>query len=371
MRAAPVRLPREYGRLALAAGDWAGREAALILDRGSRTVTAVLSVAGSDRFALLGAQEQHRLLAGWGEALTGLAGEERSVRRVQWVERLTREDREDALAWMSDRWGDAPADQRGDYAELAARTQQAAVRHQVLLALQFAGSGQRPDAAITAALAGARHAASRLLAAQLVARPLTRAELADALRTAARGPNRADDSGGVGPTCRRVGWDHLRTDDRWHRSYAVRAWPRVPLGPTWLEPLLRTAPAGAERTLAVHLEPVPAAAAMRRARAARARAQLDRADRSRFGLGASAAADRAAEDTVSAEEELTAGYATHQVAALVTCTADSLSVLDEGCRTVRTAAASARLELQPLHGQQDLAFVAGLPLCRLRQRGER
>jgi hypothetical protein len=361
------RLPAEYGRLRLIDTDVGGEQVGLVAERGARTLTVVLATAGAGRFALLDPDEQARLLAGWGGALAELAGQDRRLRRLQWVERTRPADGESARAWMSAHSAAPPDDaERVDYDELVTRAAGAAVHREVLLAVQVRPqAGIRSTEAATEAASLARHVAGRLFAAELVARPLDGDELGAALAATVR-PDAAVDPSTIGPQSRRVGWDHLRTDEFWHRSYAIAAWPRLPVGPTFLEPLLRAAPAGARRSIAVHLQPVPPAAAMRSARAARTRAQLDRADRSRLGMVDSATADRNAADTVEVEEELTAGYASHRVAGLITCTAEDRQRLDEACRQLRAAAVAAHLELAPLHGQQDQAFVAGLPLCRLR-----
>jgi len=120
----------------------------------------------------------------------------------------------------------------------------------------------------------------------------------------------------------------------------------------------------ARQPASVHLQPVPAAIAVRQARAARAKARLDAADRARLGMADSIAASQSETDGADQEAELVAGYTTHRIAALLTVTAPGPDLLQAACETVRAAAATARLDLRPLHGQHDLAFVAALPLCR-------
>jgi hypothetical protein len=205
---------------------------------------------------------------------------------------------------------------------------------------------------------------SRLITAGLAARPLPMPELADVLR---RGIDSAAPIGTLlrlGPTSVARGWDHVRTDDCWHRSFAVTAWPRLPLTSGWLEPLLLAAPAHAARTVSVHLQPVPAGEAMRRARAARSRARLDAVDRARLGLLDSARVEADAVEAAAAEEELVAGFRLHRMCAVVTVSAATPRLLDDAARAIRTAAETARLELRPLHGQHLAGLGATLPLCR-------
>jgi hypothetical protein len=96
---------------------------------------------------------------------------------------------------------------------------------------------------------------------------------------------------------------------------------------------------------------------------------LDQRDRVRLGMTTSAAIDRAESTGVSMDEELAAGYRTHRLAGLVTLTAADTDALDAAAPSLRQAAAAARLELRPLHGQHDQALAATAPLCRVRSRG--
>lgn len=396
-----LRLPAEYGRLRLQTQSLAdGAELAVLTDPAARTATVVLAVAGADRFPLLPPAEQDRLLAGWGQALAALAADGSRVRRLQWIEQAGPESRRDPVDWMRahadrvDRNAGPPADIGGtdvdaDYPAFAEGLLAGAVRHRVFLAVQFdatAGrhsrrsldSGGRDDHGRGAGAPGratasevARQVVDLLLGAELVARPLGGAETAGLLAELLTGRAAAPAGvGTVGPVSRRAGWDAVRLDDAHHRVFAVTGWPRLPVGPSWLEPLLLAAPAGAARTVSLHLIPVPAAAALRRSRSARARAELDRADRSRLGFVPTAGTDQAAADVVDAEAELVAGYATVQVAGLVAVTTASAAELDPAGRALQAAAALAHLELAPLHGRHAQGLAACLPLCRLRPAGD-
>jgi len=354
-----VASPGGHGRLTLVDHDGI----AVVDDPAARVTTAVLAVAGTDRFALLDPGEQARLLAGWGDAIAALAADP-GLRRLQWVERAGPE-RDELDRWLTDRHAGVDDAAVADYRAMAAGVTAMTVRHEVYLALAYArrrtGGGAETVAAVRDALRG-------LLIADLAARPLTVTECAWLLRRyrdidvdAATPLHRGEQ---VGPASQLRRWDHLRTDDTVHRTFAVTGWPRVPVTPGWLEPLLLATPPSVHRTVAVHLVPVPQAAAVRQARAARSRARLDAADRTRFGLTDTAAVTAAAEEATAAEEELVAGYRLTRMSAVVTCSASSLEELDEGCRAVRTAAAAARLDLRACHGEHDLGLLASMPLCR-------
>ena len=354
--AVPVRLPASSARLRLVDVDGM----AVVDDPRARQRTAVLAVAGSDRFPMADPVDQQRLLDAWGTALTGIAADSR-VRRIQWVERTAPEDR-DPGGWLDER-APVTADPAAvaDYRQLVAAVAAAALRHDVWIAVSFDRSGDASS--LPAAVA---QVASGLLAAQLTARPLCVDETADVIRRGLDGPA----PGGSAPTqqvaalSHQIDWEWVRTDDCWHRSFAVTGWPRLPVHAGWLEPLLVAAPPHAARTVSVHLQPVAAHVAMRQARATRAKARLDATDRGRLGLLDSARLDADDADAAAAEEELVAGYRLHRVAATVTVSAGSRHHLDAASRVVRTAAQTARVELRPLHGQHQLGLVASLPLCR-------
>jgi hypothetical protein len=352
----PLRLPASPVRLRLFAVDGM----AVLDDPRARQRTVVMTVAGSDRFAMTELLEQQRLLDAWGNALTGLAADTR-VRRVQWIERATPEDR-DPGGWLAARVPVATDPVAvADYRQLAVSIAASSFRHNTWLAIGF-----DRDADIATLPAAAAQVASGLLGAQLTARPLSLDETTDLLRRGLDGPGVAADMPAqqVASLSHQLGWESIRTDDCWHRSFAVTGWPRLPVHSGWLEPLLLAAPPGAARTVSVHLQSVAAHVAMRQARATRARARLDAVDRGRLGLLDSARLDAEHSDAVAAEEELVAGYRLHRLAAAVTVSAQSTHELDEASRAVRTAAQTARLELRPLHGAHQHGLIASLPLCR-------
>ena len=245
----------------------------------------LLTVAGSDRFALSEPAEQVRLLDAWGSALTALGADPR-ITRLQWVERAAPEDR-DVAAWTRQRISGTD-DAVADYLHLVDDVASQSARHDVWLAVgvdRSVGLGSMPSVL--------RDVAARLLPARLVAQTATAQDAGELLRRCLDGPSiRHVPTQQLRLLSEVEGWEQVRVDDCVHRAFAVTGWPRLPLSPGWLEPLFLAAPAGVARTVSVHLHPVPAAEAMRRARSARSRAQLDASDRARFGLVDSARSRR-------------------------------------------------------------------------------
>lgn len=414
-----LRLPREYGgqRLLTVSGHGVGVGGGdrgvgfgMITDRRRGTVTTVLAVAGTDRFALLDPTAQDQRLASWGTALTALAADPR-VLRVQWVQRSSAHPG-DSGRWLQDRARTphpggpsdnprhaSPADDRSeqavqDYLAMTEAVEQVAVQHEVWLAVQLARPARPrtrtrgPDDDLTADTADTdagdgqlleqvRDVAATLLTADLLARPLSATEIGWVLRrvTDLHTPHLHVDqltedsalsASQLGPSCRRIAFDHLRTDDSLHRSFAVIGWPRVAMPADWLAPLLLSPlPHPVARTLSVHLQPVPPHRAARQARAGQTKARLDAGDRNRLGFGDSAQQSWAEAEAASLEQELLGGYRMHRLAAVLILTAPNLQVLAEAGRSVRATAAASRIDLRPLHGQHDLGLVASLPFATL------
>jgi hypothetical protein len=382
---------------------------ATVAHGGDRRCTVVLEVVALGRFGVLDPAEQDTELARWGSSLAVLYADP-SVCSVQWLTHTRPDtrpyssptaspytDRADAPARPDSRGQGRQEDLRADYRHLVEAATRQASRHRHLLAVTLtptgaasghrsAADGQRPDQAAPLHVTGghpvdgavedwvtraARHAATALLGADLLARPVSASELGTEIRLLLD-PGAADD-GPVpdparwAPVSTRSSWDCCRTDDTRHRCFTVTGWPRLALSADWLAPLLHDTPsAGTSRTLAVHTRPVAPAPAARRARAASAKARLDASDRSRLGFtphaGAAVSDTLAETDAAATEAELVAGYRMTDLSALLTISAVDAPHLDLACRQVRALAAAHRLELRPLHGQHLSALAATLPL---------
>ena len=358
-RARLLRLPPECGQWRLTDAASGGDPLVGVLrERRSAAAVLLFAVAGPDRFGLLDPDGQDRLVAGWGRALAGFAQRDRGAGRLQLLERVahSESERDDVPSWVRSR-GDAADSALGLLHDVVAES---TLRRDSLIAVRVAELRDPEEAFVRA-----REIAGQLLAAELVARPLSAAGIADVLRRMVSADD-ASDPADVGPVSRRVGWEDVRTDDRWHHSFAVTGWPGSPVPAGWLSSLLVASPPAGSWTTSLHLAAVAPQEATRMARAARARAELDRADRARLGLPASAAADKAVAESAGMDAELVAGHATHRLAAVLTCSASTPEELRDSARALRDAAAGAGLAVRPLHGQQHLALAATLPLCRLR-----
>ena len=141
-------------------------------------------------------------------------------------------------------------------------------------------------------------------------------------------------------------------DGACHRTYWIAQWPRLPVGPLFLTPLLLGA--HAVHSVSVVIEPV--ASGPLAPRRSRPRSPATRRTRS-SASGAGSARPRvgAASRTppCEREEELASGHEEIRFAGYVTVTGRDEAELDEACERVEQAAQQAHLDLQPLWGEQD------------------
>jgi hypothetical protein len=374
-------------RLVTADGDAARRArlagAGVVVDRDESTVTAVLRVRGRE-FALLDRAEQDRLLFAWGDTLGGFCTERNPITRVWALEWAAPAGAGEQLAYLADHAADPDSPAAREYQAMVAAAGPMATRHDVLLAVTVSTRrlrrrgrrGPLTDAAVEALGDELRLLAQSLELAGLAdVRPLTRSQFAAALRArldpaaqtpiAARARTLADAAvapHNAGPLTAEIGWRHVTVDTAVHASYWIAEWPRLDVGPNWLEPLLLHA--GGTRTVAICYEPVPPSRSTRQIERDAVRLAADEEQRSRAGFRLRAR-DRRAKDAVATREaELVAGYPELGFCGLITVTAATVDELDRCCADYEQAAAQAGLELRRLDGRHDLALAASLPLGR-------
>jgi hypothetical protein len=365
----------------------------VVRDRQRGTVTGTVPVQGR-AFSLLERGDQERLLHTWGDVIAGFCNERGRVSRVQVTERtapagLGEHERFLVPHESTARNGAALE----SYRELLTEAGSLSVAHEVLVTITVdprrisngrgRGVGQH-DGVVDALLEELRLVSMRLEAASLVVgSPLSPTQIAEALRLRldpgcgpaleTRRASLAELAGLVhsyssAPLATRLNWDHVRTDGSLHRTYWVSEWPRLEVGPNWLEPLLLHG-AGV-RTFSLHYEPVPPSGAQRRIDRDSTRLAADEEQRERAGFRVGARHRRAQTDVLEREAELVAGYAELEYAGFVTVTAPDPDALALACASYEQAAAQAGLELRALDGRHDLGVVCALPLGRgLAERG--
>lgn len=357
----------------------------VVRDRACGMVSASIPVQGRE-FSLLERADQERALHQWGDVLAAFCTERTRIARVQVTEWAAPAGLSEHERFLAQHIGEhANAEAVESYRELLAEAGPMSVGHEALITVTVdqrrvtnSRTNTDGDTAVAALLDELRLLALRLDAANLTARaPLSPPQLAEALRLRldptcrsrleARAATLAQLAGLVsrhaaGPVATRVAWDHVQTDASLHRAYWVAEWPRLEVGPNWLEPLLLHG-AGV-RTFSLIYEPVPPSRAHRRVDRDSTRLAADEEQRARAGFRIGARHRRAQTAVLEREAELVAGYAELAFAGLLTVTAPDPDSLAAACASYEQAAAQAGLELRALDGQHDLGLVASLPLGR-------
>jgi len=354
-----------------------GSSVAIIHDRGSDTLTAVLDVRGGS-FHLLDEGEQHRRLSAWGALLAGLAREGGAVCRVQWIERSVPGDAVALARHLAERGTvDLESAVARSYADLIAEAGTLTREHQCHVALSVRAGRRRGADPESVLLREVRLLQGQLRAADIEAgAPLSLRQVGGLLRSAfdpedpvvlnRRGSTNPDLAGSslpaAWPSASEESWSRWRTDRGWHATFWVAEWPRRDVGPDFLGPLLLQA--SGRRTIAVVMAPLPPSVGVREAEAARTAQAADDQLRYRAGFLDTARRRRESEGLARREAELADGHAAYRFSGYVTVTATDPDALEVACSETVQTAHQCHLDLRRLYGVQDLAFTWTLPLGR-------
>jgi hypothetical protein len=381
-------LPPELEGLELLSIPYGSDHVGVMCDRREGTYTVALAVrAGA--FALRDTAEQERALEAWGAVLAGCARDGSPVRRMQWIEQTVPGQGDDLASYMQekrDRSVPLDSDIVRSYIELLESAAPVTQEHEVLLALQIDyGRGAKEikrlgggdEGACELVLREAEAMAQRLGTAEITVfgllRPRQYAEvIRDAFdpfgrqartRAALDDPEREGvDPDLMGPLADETSWSHYRTDSAFHCTYWVSSWPRSDVGPTFLAPLLMQG--SSLRAVSVTIEPVPYSVAMRKAEMAQTAEVAEEMGRHRHGQMTTARTRRRQQASSRREEELADGHAELRIVGMVRAYNATPELFDRTKSEVEHGAQLARLELQPLWGEQEAGFANTLPLCR-------
>lgn len=348
--------------------------------------TAVLAVEGS-AFALLELDAKERRLARWGGVLSGLARASSPVSRIAWIDRTVAQPVDELGRYLRESLR-MPAGHPGvaSYLELLDEAGPAAQQHETFLALQIdvrraagairrAGGGEAGAAAVLVRELGAladhlrraEVAVRGALSPRLLARAIRLAFCPDDRpgldRAGAGDPEAAGvDPANAGPMAAEESWRSYRTDGAVHCTYWIAEWPRVEVSADFLLPFVVASTT--RRTIAVVMEPLDPARALRAAENARTNEISDDDLRARMGFLATARRRRQQEALLDRERELAEGHSGVRFSGYVTVSAASEDELADAMADIERSAQTARLELRPLLGEQALGFTYTLPLCR-------
>ncbi len=366
---------------------------AVIRDRRRHTLTGVTCVTGRG-FPLAAADDQDRMLAGWGAALSPFARPRCPVSQVTWQAWSGPADLADHEAFLAATGAAAEArDGEGPLLDYLALVDQQADTTRALRVLvtvtvdqrrvRRQGHASRLDAGVDALAEELDRLRQRLEAAGLAgSAPLDHATLTSTIRlrsdptrvaqlsTLSRSLAAAAGRGSTewGPMTVEPAWGHVRVDGTLHRTYRVAGWPQLPVPADWLGALLNEATV--TRTVCVVMEPVPITQSARTAdREAMAR-EADAEAKGRRGFRITALDRQRLSRVEDRERELAEGHAEFRFTGLIDITAPDPETLEDASGAIEQAAAQSLIDLRPLDARHDQAWVACLPLGRnLTRRG--
>ncbi|MBF6554549.1 MAG: hypothetical protein IVW52_00065 [Acidimicrobiales bacterium] len=369
----------------------------MVVDRPSRTATAVLALRGHS-FALLGPRDQDSQIGAWARVLSAMAREGSEVHRLQWIESCLPDDGSAVRAHWARQAVLGPESRAGrSYQALVDESRPVTRRHQVLLAvsvntgrsarsIRSSGGGMAGAAAVLArevlslhqALEGADITVDGVLGPAALSRviadtwaPMNGTGGGTGTPGGAVG-SRHDVPGALSggddtvprwpwPMAVEPHWDAVHVDGTWHATYWIAEWPRVDVTPDFLGPMLFSP---LRRSIVLTMEPVSPSRAARQVAQARTADLADSELRRRGGFLVTARHTREKESVEDRDDELADGHAQYRFSGYATVTADTRAELAAACAAVEQAAGQARIEVRLLYGEQDVAFTCSLPLGR-------
>ena len=162
----------------------------------------------------------------------------------------------------------------------------------------------------------------------------------------------------VGPTAAEASWDYYRHDGAWSRTWTMSAAPRGEVFSSVLTRLL--APHGDidRKRVTIIYRPLDSAKAARTVEVDKRNADFRIGSSNRPSARALTSARSAA--STASEEAKGAGLVDFGI--LITATVTDVDRLPDARAAIDNLAATARLLIRPVHGAQDSAFAACLPL---------
>jgi hypothetical protein len=358
---------------------------AMVIDEKAGLFSVSVRINGR-QFGLLEPHEQDWTLAQWGNVLSQFVSERPQITQVQWSEWAAPSGMSEHRDWLEAQKAAQPVpDAQAAWNELLGQAGTIATRHEVLLTITTHTSRiraqkrhrSRRDASIEALLKEARGLLTRLGGAGLNAVMLSPREHTRAMRLRMDPSVRATldrreaflgtaagfvSDSNAGPMATKDSWTWFAADNSMHRSFVVAEWPRLDVPGDWMRSLMLWS--GVVRSVNVFFTPIPRSKSQRKITAQATKIDADVIHRTEKGFRVGAWHHRAAKSVKEREEELVAGYVELGFAGVVTISGSSLDELDQAGADIVQIAAGVGVELRPLHGRHEEAFIACLPVAR-------
>lgn len=378
----PEDLPSEIAGIEILGATLKGLKVGVAYDKSQSAYTASVSVT-SEGFALLDEEDQEAKLHGWAAVMSDFSREDSPISRISWVEQTLPANQDEMKEYLISQIDpDLPRENPAvvSYVKLLADAAAVQQEHELLLTLRLeadrrktrkmaARLGKRHDGFCALLMRELQHFMSALNAADIkVIGPLKPRSLARTIYgTYNPFAARASATEGVsehliGPQVASEAWDLYEAEGVLHRVYWFANWPRSIVGPTFMAPMLLNTTA--TRKIAVAIEPVPMARAMREAQQAASSEEANADVKAGHGFRISAAKRKNYQAILRREEELSSGYCEVRFAGYVEVCGRDMDELEMACAEIEHAAAQSHIELRKLSGEQAEGLTVVMPLAR-------
>ena len=157
-------------------------------------------------------------------------------------------------------------------------------------------------------------------------------------------------------------WSYYSSDSAFHRTWWISEWPLREVGPAFLAELIVDAPG--HRRISVTYRARDTSRAVRQIGGEMLKQDTNLQSRSRLGWGVRARDRRIREELERRDDQLAGGARELAYAGYVTLSAETVEDLDLQSEALVGAVRRAGCQATCLYGEQELAFLATLPLCR-------
>lgn len=387
----PLALPKEIDGLEVLGYPYRGAEAGIMFDSKTLCYTATLKVKPG-AFVLLSDEEQQSKLRDWEDILSMFGQANSPIAAIQWLERTLPARPDDLVEYLNEKRDTSQPETSPavkSYLTLLKEAEHVQQQHELYLTLKLDAKRKaarqwakkiadghegycevlmREVTALSAALRRASIDIEGVVRPRMLARiirlsfdPFT--TTAPELSNLQPGdPFEGVDPGNMGPMNSNRRWDVFEADGSKHVTYWIEEWPKVPVGPAFLMPLLLAS--GLTRSIAVTIKPVDTANAIREVEHAATMHEAEADERVRRNFRLTAGFRREGDGIRQREEELASGFSDARFSGFITVSGRTHEELDASCAQLEHAALQSRLRVVKMNGAHHQALTYTMPLGR-------
>jgi hypothetical protein len=340
---------------------------------GSKYITVCWQAELRQPFILLDTSDQERFVNAWGQVLASTCADGSDVVCISTMHRQVPDKSSDDLEWMQEHMSrNADNYLLDDYFAMRDQIGAAAATAEVIVGLtcEYKPNKNRKkkvDEDFDAIALSADEFERQMESAGFHMSLMSQGDIAELLRAVligeAIGPNAGRDPREIGPVAWEHSWKQMTLDGRTHRNYIISEWPRVQVGPTFVEPLVGAVTPRAVQSVTFHFFPQPARRAQARAKAAVTTAEAKMAHKSQKSILITAQDRQLRDVALRREQALSQGYAEHRLALIASLSVEQGDTknLEKAEKALIFAAQKSQINLMSAWGRQLQTFAASLP----------